>query len=351
MVPEETSQWVAEAVGGVLRGPGDVPVRGVASLADALPDQVSFLGHPKYRSRVLPSAAGVVLVPPGFDTAPPSGRAWVVCDRPSDSFSILVQHFAPPPAVPAPGIHATAVVAASACLGAGVHLGPHVVLGAGARVGDRSVIEAGCCIGEGSRIGEDCRLYPNVTVRERCCIGNRVIIHPGAVIGADGFGYVSGPRGHAKIPQLGSVQIDDDVEIGALTAVDRARFGRTWIQRGTKIDNLVQIAHNVVVGQGCLVAGQAGLSGSCRLGNGVILAGQVGLIDHCAIGDGAIVMGQSGVTADLDAGALVFGTPALDRREFARMQMNVKRLERLQRTIRELESRLAALERRGPDPP
>jgi UDP-3-O-[3-hydroxymyristoyl] glucosamine N-acyltransferase len=340
------SAWVAALTGGQLVGPADVVVAGVGSLDEAGPAAVAFLGQPRYRDRVLPSKAGVVLVPAGFEVAPPAGRAWVMCQDPSAAFSAVVAAFAPPPIAFPPGIHATAVVAASAVVPASVHVGPGAVIEPEVVIGERTVIGAGCYIGHATRLGADCLLHPRVTIRERCLLGQRVIVHPGAVIGADGFGYTSGASGHTKIPQVGIVQLDDDVEIGALTAVDRARFGRTWVQRGTKIDNLVQVAHNVVIGQHCLLAGQAGISGSTRLGHGVILAGQVGLAGHLTIGDGAIMMAQSGSGSDVAPKAVMLGSPAVDRKEFARQQMHIKRLERMGRTLKELEAQVSALRRR-----
>jgi UDP-3-O-[3-hydroxymyristoyl] glucosamine N-acyltransferase len=345
-----TSAWVATLVGGRLQGPGDVAVTGVGSLEEAGPDAVSFLGQPRYRDRVLPSKAGVVLVPEDFALAPPAGRAWVVCADPSQAFSAVVAAFAPPPVSYPPGSHPSAVVAASAVVPASVHVGPCAVIEAEAVIGERTVIGAGCYVGRAVRIGDDCLLYPHVTIRERCLLGRRVILHPGVVIGGDGFGYVSGPQGHAKVPQVGIVQIDDDVEIGSLSAVDRARFGRTWIQRGTKIDNLVQVAHNVVIGQHCNVVGQAGIAGSAHLGHGVVVAGQAGIGGHITIGDGAVVMGQAGVSKDLRPKATVFGTPAVDRLEFARGQMNLKRSERLAKTVQELSEQVRDLRRRLGEP-
>jgi UDP-3-O-[3-hydroxymyristoyl] glucosamine N-acyltransferase len=344
-----TSAWVAALTGGQLVGPAAVPVTGVGSLDEAGPASVSFLAQPRYRDRVLPSKAGVVLVPVGFEPTPPAGRAWVICQDPSVAFSAVVAAFAPPPVVFPPGIHPMAVVASSAVVSASVHVGPGAVIEPEVVIGERTIIGAGCYIGHATRIGADCLLHPRVTLRERCLLGQRVIVHSGAVIGADGFGYTSGASGHTKIPQVGIVQLDDDVEIGALTAVDRARFGRTWIQRGSKIDNLVQVAHNVVIGQHCLVAGQAGISGSAHLGHGVILAGQAGVAGHITMGDGAVLMGQSGASSDVAPKAIIMGSPGSDRREFARQQMNVKRVERMHRTLKELEAQVRELRQRLED--
>jgi len=337
---------IASLVDGNVVGDPDIRVSGVASLADATSADVSFLGNPRYRDRVLPSRAAIVLVPESFTPLPPEGRAWVVCNDPSAAFSKVVSVFAPPPVQYPPGCHSAAVVHPDACVPSSVHVGPHAVIEAGATVGDRSVICAGTYVGESVRIGEDCLIYPNVTIRERCLLGNRVIVHPGTVIGSDGFGYESGPAGHTKIPQVGIVQIDDDVEIGAQVAVDRARFGRTWIQQGTKVDNLVQIAHNVIIGPHCFLIAQVGISGSTEVGTGVILAGQAGIAGHLHIGDRAIVMAQSGISKDVPAGKAVFGTPAMERRQFAKLQSHLKGLDHALKSLRQLQETVEDLKTR-----
>lgn len=340
MLIKKTCNELAEILGGDVVGCCDVELTGVASLKEAMSTDVSFLGNEKYRSQVLPSKAGVVLVPKDFDEEVPAGRAWIRCEDPSASFSQVVVLFTPPAVTYAPGIADSAVVDSSAEIGQGVHIGANVCIGAGVKIGANTVILPGTVILENVTIGEGCLLYPNVTIRERCVLGNRVILHPGVVIGADGFGYDSGPTGHTKVPQVGIVQLDDDVEVGANSTIDRARFGRTWIQQGTKVDNLVQIGHNVVVGPCCLVVAQVGISGSTVLGQGVILAGQAGLAGHLTIGDGSIVMAQSGISKDLAPRSIVMGSPAMDRRQFAKREMYIKRLEELTAEIKELKEKL-----------
>jgi UDP-3-O-[3-hydroxymyristoyl] glucosamine N-acyltransferase len=339
-----TAQEIAGLVNGELRGDPDVIVTGVESLIAARAADVSFLGNPRYEPQVLPSKAGVVLVGRDFGAAVPANRAWVLCDNPSEAFTRLVLFFAPPEITFPAGIHAAAVVADSARVPASASIGPHAVIEAEAEIGEMTIIGAGCYVGHKATVGAGCHLYPNVTVRERCVIGDRVIIHSGTVVGSDGFGYIPGENGHAKIPQVGIVQIDDDVEIGAQCAIDRARFGKTWIQRGTKIDNLVQVAHNVVIGELCLIVAQVGIAGSTSLGRRVIAAGQAGIAGHLHIGDGATLMAQAGVSKDIPAGANVVGSPAIDRKEFARNLFAVNRISDLSRKVKELEARLAARE-------
>jgi len=208
------------------------------------------------------------------------------------------------------------VVAEGVTLGADISIGAHAVIETGAVIGDRTVIGAGAFIGVETRIGEDSFIHPNTTIRERCVIGNRVTIHSGTVVGSDGFGYEQVNGKHVKIPQVGIVQIDDDVEIGANVAIDRARFGRTWIGEGTKIDNLVQIGHNVVIGKHAIIISQVGISGSTRVGNYAIIAGQAGLAGHINIGDHVVIGGQAGIAKDVPEKTAMLGSPAVPMREF-----------------------------------
>jgi len=341
-----TSREIAELVGGRLAGNADLMVTGVASLQEAQPADLSFLGNDRYKGQVTPSAAGVVLVPESFPEPVPAGRAWIFCANPSAAFSKVVMLFAPPTVTYPPGIHPLAAVDPAARIPASAHVGPFAVIEADAVIGERTVIGAHVFIGRETRIGADCLIYPMVAIRERCVVGDRVIIHIGTTIGSDGFGYITGPQGHTKIPQTGIVQLDDDVELGAQVAVDRARFGKTWIKRGAKIDNLVQIAHNVVIGEFSLVIAQVGIAGSTRLGRGVTLAGQAGLAGHIEIGDGAIMMAQSGTDKDIPAKAIMMGSPAVDRKEFARNQFNLHRIGKLADTVKVLQQEVAELKAR-----
>jgi len=334
---ELTSAQVAEITRGRLTGPPDLIVTGVASLDEAQASDVSFLGNDKYRVQVLPSAAAVVIVPPDYEPSPPPGRAWVVCDQPSLAFALVADRVLPAPPVFVPGIHPSAVIDSSAVIPDSVHVGALTVIAAGVTVAENTVIGACCYVGADTCIGRDCHFHPHVTIRERTVIGDRVGIHCGTVIGSDGFGYEPGVDGHTKIPQRGIVQIDDDVEIGALVAVDRARFGRTWIRRGAKIDNLVQLAHNVVIGEHTAIASQSGVSGSTRIGSYCRIAGQVGLSGHIEIADRTTILGQTGVSKSItEPGKTWFGYPAKE-------QMRAGRIEAVVRSLPEIKAEVDRL--------
>ena len=267
---------------------------------------------------------------------------------PSLAFAQLVEKFAPPPAFFQPGVHPTAVLGREVILGENVSIQPFVVVEAGVRIGANTIIGAHGYVGHEAQIGEDCRVAPRVTIAAHCLMGNRVIVHSGAVVGSDGFGFELAGGRHVKIPQIGIVQIDDDVEIGANTTIDRARFGRTWIQEGTKIDNLVQIAHNVVVGKHCILVSQAGISGSTRLGNYVTLAGQVGIVGHIEIGDQAIVAAKSGVSKSVPAKEVVFGYPAGPIQEYKEELACIARLPKLYSRVKKLEQVLDSQKKSSP---
>jgi UDP-3-O-[3-hydroxymyristoyl] glucosamine N-acyltransferase len=330
-------QELAALVGGQLSFGGSTSLRisGVASIAEANAEEVTFLGNTRYLPGLRLSKAGAVLVPEDFaEQVPP---LLVRVANPSLAFARLVEFFAPKPPVFAPGVHPTAVLGEGVVIGEGASIQPFAVLEPGVSVGAGSVVGAHCYLGHESKLGEHCLLHPRVTVASRCVVGNRVILHSGVVLGSDGFGFEWTGGRHVKIPQVGIVQVDDDVEIGANTTVDRARFGRTWIQEGCKIDNLVQIAHNVVVGKHTLLVAQAGISGSTQLGARVTLAGQVGVAGHLQIGDGAIVSAQSGVSKSLPGAALYMGSPAQPAQEFREQVAMVRRLGRLQERVARLE--------------
>ena len=330
---------LAGLVAGRLEGDPAVAIRGVASLEAAGPDDVSFVTGPRHRAAAEQSRAAAFLIPADLELP---GRPVIRVAHPLRAVARLLAVFHPAPA-PAPGIHPTAVIADSARVAADATVMAHVVVGAGCVVESRAVLHPHVVLGERCRVGEDSVLHAHVVLREDVQVGRRVVIHAGAVLGADGFGYVFDGAHHQKIPQVGRVVVEDDVEIGANVTVDRATLGATVIGRGTKIDNLVQIGHNTVVGADSLIVAQTGISGSCRLGSRVVLAGQVGVADHVTIGDGAQVGAQSGVHRDVPAGASVLGSPAGPAGEARRAMMAFPRLPGLLRTVRALERRLAAL--------
>jgi UDP-3-O-[3-hydroxymyristoyl] glucosamine N-acyltransferase len=335
-----TAKQLAELVNGKIIGDENVVATGVSSLKDATSANISFVGNKKYQNQMSTTLAGIILVCPDLEDEPLNGRTFIVCANVDMAFAKAIMVFAPLPPPLQAGIHPTAVVAESAVVGNNVHIGANVVIMDAVHIGDNSVIGAGTYIGHESKIGANCQLAPNVTIMYRCYVGNRVIIHPGVVVGGDGFGFVPGPQGLIKIPQTGIVQIDDDVEIGANTTIDRARFGKTWIKQGVKIDNQVMIAHNVVVGEWSLLVAQSGIAGSAELGRGVILAAKAGVNGHITLGDGVQVAGTSGVVKSLPAGAIALGTPAESQREYMTRWTLPKKVEKIIKRIEQLEAEL-----------
>lgn len=318
----------------------EVDISGVASLADANPGDLSFFGNPKYMSALRKSRASAVFVPEGFSETIEPHCLFVA--NPGEAFAALLPLFRPEPLAFPPGIHPTAVIHESARLGEGCHIGAYCVIEKEVVLGARSIVEPHSFIGQESTLGEECHLHPRVTVRERCRIGARVIFHSGVIVGADGFGYEFRDGRQQKIPQTGSVQIDEDVEIGANSTVDRARFGRTWIQKGTKIDNLVQIGHNVTIGEHCILCAQVGISGSTRIGSYVTLAGKVGLSGHIEIGDRVMIGAMSGLAKNVPPGTIMFGAPAQPIREYKENYALLKNIRKLYNRVKALESRETA---------
>jgi UDP-3-O-[3-hydroxymyristoyl] glucosamine N-acyltransferase len=334
-----TLQELVTLSGGELVGDPTLKITGAASLGEATPGEISFFTDRKYVGLLRKTRASAIFVPPDF--AEPVNAAQIRVPHPTKAFEQVLLKFAPQRITFEPGTHPSAVVDPSAQLGQRVSIQPLAVIEAGTKVGDDTIIGAGSYIGHESVIGSGCHIYPNVTIRERSRIGSRVIIHSSAVIGADGFGFEFVDGRHQKIPQLGVVQIDDDVEIGANTTVDRARFGRTWIQEGVKIDNLVQIAHNVVIGKNSIIVAQAGISGSTRVGKGVTIAGQVGIAGHIEIADGTIIAAQSGIAKSL-AGGVWFGSPAVPLAERKQQIAWIHRLGKLFARVKEIEKKLGS---------
>ena len=312
----------------------------IASLSSARAGDLSFLGNAKYRSQVPESQATALLLPADYEGEPRAGQVFLYVDNPSIALARVCarieQSLWPKPA---PGVHPSAVVAATATVDPTAHVGPLCVVEDGARIGAGSVLQASVFLGRDARIGDGCWVMPGCVIASICALGNRVRLQPGVVIGSDGFGYEFVKGRHEKIPQIGSVVIEDDVEIGANCTLDRARFSRTVVGEGTKIDNLVQIAHNVVIGKHCILCAQVGISGSATLEDYVILGGQAGVAGHITLAKGSKAGGQAGVTHGIPAGAYVNGTPAIP-------YMLERRLEILHQRLPDLFKRVEALEKK-----
>jgi UDP-3-O-[3-hydroxymyristoyl] glucosamine N-acyltransferase len=341
-MPEYTVDELAAAVNGVVEGDGGAVIRGVNGISEAGPDDVTFVANPKYKAALKATRAGAVVVAPETGAR---GLTLIKAANPYAAFARILVMFAPPAEAPE-GISPQAFIHEKAKLGEGVAVGPFVTVREGAVVGERTTLGAGTYVGRGAAVGADCLIYPNVTIRERVTVGDRCVVHSGTVIGSDGFGFATEGKVHHKIPQIGVVVIEDDVEVGANCAIDRATMGETRIGRGSKLDNLIQIAHNVKVGEGTLIAAQTGIAGSTVLGQYCVLGGQVGIVPHIKIGDGATLAAQSGVTKSVRAGETVFGRPARPLDEVKRREGRVALLEKYFKRVKELEREVAELKRR-----
>ena len=334
---------VAELVGGRVVGEENPLIGGVSSLAGAEPGDITFLANSRYRGQLATTRASAVFV--SIEEADQDlGMPLVVVDDPSQAFSRIAARFVPVPPRPEPGIDPSAVVSEESELGEDVFVGAGVTIEAGARIGDRAILYPGVYIGPEAELGNDVVLRPNVVIERRVRLGHRVTVHSGTVIGSDGFGYHLVDGKAIKIPQEGTVEVEDDVEIGANVAIDRARFDRTLISRGSKIDNLCQIAHNVEIGESTYLAAQTGIAGSCQVGRGVMMGGQVGLSGHLSVGDGARIAAQAGVSRDLPGGASYAGYPAMPARQYWKMIAMAKRVPVLLAEMASLEKRISELE-------
>jgi len=341
----ELVRWTG---GEIVRGDAEAVIHGIAALDVAAPGDASFLGNPKYHPQFTTTHAGVVIVPHGVVDGPES-TALIAVENPSVAFATLVKHFAAREAEFTPGLDPGAFVSPDASINletCRVHCG--AVISAGAIIGDGCEIGPNAVIGGNSRLGRDCRIMANAVVRERCVLGDHVILQPGAVIGSDGYGYELVDGRHVKIDQVGIVELHDDVEIGANSTIDRARFGKTIIGEGTKIDNLVQIGHNCIVGKHCLIVSQSGLAGSTVLGDYVTVAAQAGTAGHLKIGDRAILAGRSGVTKSLPGGQIYSGKPAVPIKEDTRIQAHLRRLPKLIERVAALEDAMKQGETKAP---
>ena len=331
---------LASDLGADVIGDENFEVCGVRPLDTAKAEHLSFLHNPKYVDEAKASEAGAILV---ADAEVLPGRNLLVCPEPYLALAQALEIFHPMER-PEPGVHPSAVVAAGVSVGEGASIGPLASVAEGVTVGEGTVVGAGCVIGRGVGIGVDCLLHPRVVVGEQCRIGDRCNVHSGTVIGSDGFGFATVDGTHHKVPQVGIVVLEDDVELGANVCVDRAALGETRIGRGTKVDNLVQIAHNVEIGEHCLLVAQVGISGSTQIGHHTVFAGQSGCSGHLKIGSGVVLVARAAAYKDVPDGATMAGAPARPHREWLKANANLQRLDGLREKVKQLEKRLAQLE-------
>jgi len=327
---------IASRVGGTVRGDAGLRVAGIKPLDEAGPDDLSFMAHPRYRRAATASRAAALIA---CEPEALPGRHLILVENPYAALASAMGLFFAPEQ-PATGISPLAVIGEGAALGEGVSIGPLSVVGRRCVLAERACLKPGVVLGDEVRVGPGSVLHPGVVVYARSVLGARVTVHAGSVLGSDGFGYTEAGGAHAKIPQVGNVVIEDDVEIGACVTIDRATFGSTVVGRGSKIDNLVQVAHNVVIGEGSILVAQSGIAGSTRLGRSVILAGQSGAAGHLVLGERSIVGAKSAVLKDLAPGSFVLGHPAVDHRTWKRAQAALERLPDLLHRVARLEKTL-----------
>lgn len=342
MTQTKTLQELADYLGGTVRGDAGLLVNGLAPLEAARPDKVTFLANPKYAAKVAETKAGAVLMAPGGEAY---GRNLIEMDNPYLGFAKLLTLFYTVPHPPL-GVLPEAVIGTDVTFGEEISIYSGAVIGNNVSIGDRVVIYPGAVIYDGVTIGDDCVIHANAVVRERCRLGNRCKLQPGAVVGSDGFGYAPDGSSYYPIPQIGIVVLEDDVEIGANATVDRAALEVTLIGRGTKLDNLVQVAHNCRIGEDCMIVSQVGIAGSSKIGNHVTLAGQVGVVGHVSIGDNVIVGAQAGVPGSLDSNAYYSGSPAMPHKDWLRTMGVLPKLPDMRKKLNELEKKIAGLEAR-----
>jgi len=335
-----TVREIADFLEGELLGDEKIIIKGISGIKEAKKDEITFLINPRYNHLISQTHASAIITSREVKF---SSKPLIRVDNPSLAFARIVNKFRPKRAVHPEGIHPSAIIAKSAKLGEGIGIGAYTVVDENVQIGDNAIIYPGCYVGRDTRIGNETLIYANVSIREEVIIGNRVMIQAGSVIGSDGFGFITQDGKHERIPQIGTVVIEDDVEIGANVAIDRARFDKTIIGRGTKIDNLVHIAHNVVIGQNCIIVAQVGISGSTTIGDNVTLAGQAGLVGHISIGDNATVAAQAGVTKSVPANSFVSGYPAKPHSIAKRINACIQNLPRLYKTVEEIKERIEEL--------
>ncbi len=340
---QKTLKEIAELIDGEVVGDDSVIIRGASGIKEAKEGDITFLANPRYIPLIDQTQASAIITARDIiDVSKPI----IKTDNPSIAFAKAVSLMLPVKTKRPKGIHATAIIGENVKIGLNVSVGAYSILEDDVSVQDNSIIYGNCYIGHNTKIGSDSIIYPNVSIRENITIGNRVIIHSGTSIGSDGFGFVTIEGEHKHIPQTGTVVIEDDVDIGANVTIDRARFDKTIIGRGTKIDNLVQIAHNVIIGKNCIVVAQVGISGSTQVGDNVILAGQAGIVGHITIGDNAIIAAQAGVTKSIPSNTKVSGYPAREHEKARRVNACLQRLPELYKEIDRLKKKVEELEKR-----
>jgi UDP-3-O-[3-hydroxymyristoyl] glucosamine N-acyltransferase len=339
----KTLKELTAIVGGEIVGDPLVLIKGVAPLEEAEEGDITFFANSKLSQFLHKTKASAVIVD---SKTPGNGKPLIRIDNPYAAFSKIMELWVQNKSY-CLGIHPTAVLGEQVKLGENVSIGTYAVIDDRVEIGDGTIIRPHTCIGENSKIGKNCHIYPQVTIAEKVELGDNVVIHSGTIIGSDGFGFIGENGTYRKIPQIGKVIIGNNVQIGANVTIDRGTFGKTWIKDGTKIDNLVQIAHNVEIGKNCIIVGQVGICGSVKIGDGVILAGQVGIVDHLSIGDGAKVAAKSVVTKSIPAGKFVSGYPARDHNEERRIKASVARLPSLYKKVQELSKRLEKYEKKS----
>ncbi|MCM8784981.1 MAG: UDP-3-O-(3-hydroxymyristoyl)glucosamine N-acyltransferase [Candidatus Omnitrophica bacterium] len=335
---------VAKLIDGEVIGDENIVITGVSGIKEAKPGDLTFIANKKYKNLLYTTKASAIIV--GRDITNSVNATLIQVDNPSIAFAKIMSFVGPEPIVFPPGIHPTAIIGKNVSLGKDVSIQPYVVIEDYVKIGDKTVIGAGVYIGHYTEIGNECLIYPKVVIRERIKIGNRVIIHPGTVIGGDGFGFATVKGVHHKIPQIGTVEIGDDVEIGSNVTIDRARFDKTYIGNGVKIDNLVQIAHNVYIGDNSIIVAQVGISGSTVIGKNVIIAGQAGIIGHITVGDNSVIGGKAGVTKNVPPNTHVTGFPAREKWEDMRFHAYIRKLPELLEKIKQLEEKIEKLEKK-----
>ena len=337
----KTLKEITDIIGGEISGDPHIVITGLAGIEEAAEGDLTFLNNPKFRQFLQKTNAAAIIIKKGTQAI---ARPTISVEYPSIAFGKLIPLFFPPREIQPKGIHPTAILGKDVNIGKDISIGPYVVIGDNAVLGDRCTVCPHVTIGYESRIGSDTVIYSNASIREKIIIGDRVKIFSGAVIGQDGFGFDTAGRKNYKVPQIGNVIVEDDVEIGANVTIDRARLNKTVIGAGTKIDNHVQIAHNVIIGKNCLISAHVGISGSSKIGNNVIMAGQVGISGHLTVGDNAILGGQAGVTKSVPANTFVSGYPARPHSEARRINAYVKHLPELNKEVKQLKEDIKRLQ-------